>query len=739
MGELIPITLEFSSGSPDKYRLNGATYDRSGRLPTEEFVTERDDITDPYVDYFGVMGGFAGGLRGYPVLSAEAYSIELNLTDWFRFDKPGEYRLYLKSHRVQRERRADEPGDTRTVLFAAVSNVIEIEILPRDEAWETSKLAEIRAILDRPPTRIVRARVPGEATEPYDPASEERFGHARSELRTLGIPRSVGLMLDRARGPGEQVDSLLLVGARDRADSIAQFDRYLTDPIVEFSAWEIRLRALFTFVQKEAPKPLPFFGWQVDKDGQSLEQLRKIAEARHQRLEVFVTAEATRLVPILSRKTTDARKACAEAIAQVAPEMAKAAGLVPPDDYGLTREELIAGFAGFPEEQQSSLLYEKWDLVRGPEMIPVLRGLVAKAPPQPLPESAMSLHVWVPVVRAEQALRRLRELAPEEAEGIIREDLARKQPRFAGYAVREFPAQEVPSADSVFLKLLDENLHGVLPLVAKFGGANLTDKIRTIYANPEKNSQWERWDCAAEQAFVTFFVRVDPEGGADVLRRAMANRKERGCYRMLLGQVARDIWNRAMEGQALVSLGDSDAETVASAADVLAHYGGREIQPALWKRLEQWSEKWRGREAELAGPPIRSSGLPHPEDRLGDALFNALENAKSWVLDVDARARLNALCVTDWCRKRLSARDTASISVSIHEGGGSYPTRFVVDGYHGASLDDLKAKLSQFPVGTRFAWCSPEILCKGLTDGQRKEIFDELSEFVRARSMAIEQ
>src|ERR1035438_10344182 len=52
-GERIPLTLEFSSTAPDKYRLNAATYDRSGRLPTEAFVLDRDDVADPLIDYFG--------------------------------------------------------------------------------------------------------------------------------------------------------------------------------------------------------------------------------------------------------------------------------------------------------------------------------------------------------------------------------------------------------------------------------------------------------------------------------------------------------------------------------------------------------------------------------------------------------------------------------------------------------------------------------------------------------------
>jgi hypothetical protein len=68
IGEQIPIVLEFSSVSPEKYKLNAASYDRGGRLYTEEYITERPDIRDPYADYFGagVIGGMIGGLRGYP-------------------------------------------------------------------------------------------------------------------------------------------------------------------------------------------------------------------------------------------------------------------------------------------------------------------------------------------------------------------------------------------------------------------------------------------------------------------------------------------------------------------------------------------------------------------------------------------------------------------------------------------------------------------------------------------------
>ena len=39
-GEMIPITLAFSSSAPDKYTLDTANYDRSGRPLSEEYVLD---------------------------------------------------------------------------------------------------------------------------------------------------------------------------------------------------------------------------------------------------------------------------------------------------------------------------------------------------------------------------------------------------------------------------------------------------------------------------------------------------------------------------------------------------------------------------------------------------------------------------------------------------------------------------------------------------------------------------
>ncbi|MBS1876416.1 MAG: hypothetical protein JSU00_24590 [Acidobacteria bacterium] len=691
IGERIPIVLSFSSDTPARYRLDAAAYDRSGRLPSEEFVAEHDNLVDPYAEYFGsgVMAFLGGGLRGIAVLEAKPVTVELSLNDWFRFDAPGRYRFYLKSHRVSRERRPDEPGDRRVVDFAAVSNIFEVEIV-REAGWEASKLREIRAALSKP-----------------EPSPD-----SLSELRYLATPAAIRLAFEYAavfHGP----DILLLTAARDRADMLKAFDAHLANPRVAIAEWAIRERALFTFLQQDSPRPLAGFGW-APLPPERLKALRAEAEARYKRYQEIVKAEAIRLIPAVSHKDETARQESAKAIEALAPAEARAAGLVPPEDYGLSRDELIRQFLSFPPDRQSELLNKKWDLVRGPEVVPSLKAVIARAV---VANRGPSI--------AEDALRRLLELAPAEAEALFAKDLASGEFRLAAFAGREIPAREIPSADPALSTLLDANQSTALPLIARFASPSLAARVEKLYDG-------HSWACAEEEWMVGYLVRVT--NGSAVLARAMANRKGRGCYRTLLGRVAEIAWTPAVEAQAIATLSDPDAQTAANAAQTLAAHGGARVEAPLWKRLEAWSERWRGRAAELETNPI-TSALPNPEAQLGSALFQSIASARGWVLDPARRQRLTGLCIDEDCRKQWAESPAQPLVVEIASGGAFYPPAFRVGSYTARTLPALKEKLAQYPPGTAFSW-SPQSF-NFFSPGQLDAMFRDVSAFLAARAMTL--
>jgi hypothetical protein len=215
-GEAIPISLEFSSNVPEKYALDIVGNDHGGPRQGEEFVVDRDSAVDPLADYFGsgINSVLDGGAHGRFVLGPEPAVAKLWLNGWFRFDKPGTYRIYLKSHRVWRERVASDPGDDRSIPITPVSNILEIEITTPDPAWEDAQLARLRGILEH---------------SQRDSLGDEIRG-ARRELGFLGTPGAVRLILDLARGEAGEIDDFGLARSPHREFVVTELDRYIAEP-----------------------------------------------------------------------------------------------------------------------------------------------------------------------------------------------------------------------------------------------------------------------------------------------------------------------------------------------------------------------------------------------------------------------------------------------------------------------------------------------------------------------------
>ncbi|HWW85814.1 MAG TPA: hypothetical protein VNZ26_19590, partial [Vicinamibacterales bacterium] len=153
-GEIIPIELEFNSPIPKRFTVDGAMYDHSGRLTIDELrVDPIDPVTDPMLDYFASHGGYiGGGMRGIGVLGEQPFIVKLELNDWFRFDRPGTFRLSVRSQRV-----SDEAGATHTIV-PVESGTVSFEIGTRDSAWEAAELEAARRILDANGSSIDRRK-----------------------------------------------------------------------------------------------------------------------------------------------------------------------------------------------------------------------------------------------------------------------------------------------------------------------------------------------------------------------------------------------------------------------------------------------------------------------------------------------------------------------------------------------------------------------------------------------------
>jgi hypothetical protein len=732
-GERIPLTLEFSSTAAEKYRLNGATYDRSGRLPTEEFALDRDDVADPLIDYFGsgVIGGIAGGIRGYVALNTEPYRIDVALNDWFRFDRPGKYRLFLKSHRLSRERKPEEQGQG-LISFAAVSNVLEIEITEPDPAWDSAKLREIEANLEGADGNHATARLQLSLARLSKPMEDVRVRQARAELKFLGTRGAVQLILRRAQTTDDDLDSFALIGARDRPSVIAELDRYIQNPNTVINSWTLRLRTLFDFV---ARYPKPLFRNLAELQTGDRTNIQGEAEKRQPEFEKILRERAAALVELPHRKSEKVRDDCLRAIAELAPEAALRAKLIPPDDYGMTREQLIAQFDTLPEANQSELLTRKWGFVRGPGMVSVLLHVIERALPISTPKSGTEFSLWQgPVTLEEQALARLQQLAPEQARQILIEDIARPSPRFAAFAVAKLPSQDVPQANAAFAKSFQADPAATIPLIARFGTVDLYNAVAASYDK-------EDWICGDQEWFLAYFLRVKPAFGKKLLTDALANPQACG---LLLGNLSSILWNRDLEEAAVAALNSPRPWAATDAVRTLGIHGAPAVEGALWHRLEQWNEQWRGRVKELSAHPITGSD-PNLQERLfGNALVNAIATGHAWFLDEPRRKRLAALALDDWTRKVWSTEPSGEARVEIADGAPIYgPSYQVSQGslqYTLSTLEELEAKLAQFPPDTRFRWCPQSFNPAGsVISDERQEMYTDLAHFLDARHMYIDE
>ena len=674
---------------------------------------ENPDVSDPLVDYFlsGVMGGIGGGLRTNPTLTADPHRIQLALNDWFRFDKPGRYRLYLKSNRVSREHQPGDKDEGR-VYIVAVSNILEIEITEPDAGWQTAKLREIDTVLEH--------------VDPF--VDDPKVRQAKAELVYLGTRGAVQLNLNIARRNGGNVNELGLIGAPDRGFVISEVDRYIEEPGTLVTSQIITLRTLFDFVASH-PNLAPFR--MLDLTAAKVKTLQEEAEKRQVIFTQMLRERAAAMVSLPGRKSEAVREQCANAIAEFAPEEARAAKIVLPENFGMTREELTAGFEKLREDQQSALLTAKWDMVRGKEMIPVLRKIVERATANAVPTTSIGFALWHgPQTLGEDALHRLLQLAPEDARRILLDDIARSTPRFASFASHRLPAQDVPSADVAFTRALKQNPEGAMPLIARFGTLAIADEVRTAYAS-------QSWPCEEENSFVAYFMRVRPQEGKRILADTLTNREHRGCYRWLLIKVADTVWNSELEDIAIGMLGDTDAETTAEAAHVLAQYGGARVETVLWRRLERWSEKWRGRERERNNKAKKDDDPERRDIGLGSALVDALMTARAWYFDDNRQDRLASLRIEQWAgignRPKHSSDE---VRVEVLNGSPIYGESYQVAQYKLLTMADLKSKMTQFPAATRFRWCQT-IPVDSFTPLEREEMYSDLVQFLASRQMQI--
>ena len=657
-GETIPIELVFDSRVPKRYVVDGATYDRSGRLTIDEFrLSPMSLVTDPMLDYFAVAGGFiGGGLRSMGTLGDKPYTVRLELNDWFRFDTPGTFTLSVRTSRVTDETNR-QPGSQP--ILPVESNAITIEILPRDPRWEDAEFERARQILSAP-RRM-----------------EWRTGCRI--LRFLGTNAAISEMVRRYDEEECRFDFVAgLFGAPDRAHAVEQLDaglRAADQPVTR--SYLRTLSILSVYLRQPGLRPP-----QTDEAKGRLNPGGELVR-RPEIIQGEIEHNVRLLEAALPLKTGAAR----------AVSMAEHSDIVRTTAVGgaaaAARKGLIAAFSELPAERQETLLRFQWRSIADPSLVPALRQL-----------SSGSNQF------ADLALRRLYQLAPGEGRARIIEVIRRPYSGSTLQTLGALPDALLPELDDVIARNIEADTTDLMvttinmAMLHRYASPAIAPRmIRQIVP-----AVADMFACEPQAYALAYVLRVRPEEGAGLLDRALAARSKTGCYRSVLLDTAKRHMSPELERRAIAALDDDDPRVVQSAIETLGKFGSVASAPFLRAHFDAWHRAWQGRAGELQFN--RARGIDDPgavNQAIESAYLRALAAPLGWLAGATDIAAVRERCVTDSCRREadvfMDAAESVTVNVSTFD-GIDFEGRLAQ--YYMNSIAALGRKLSQYPKGTIF-------------------------------------
>ncbi len=396
-GEIIRLELAFTSDKPDTYQVEIREYDRSGRLFEERYlVSPAENAVDPVQNYFWgppFFGGICGGLSGLPrVLDTTPWTIEFEINEWIRFEKPGTFQLYVISSRVWDQNDRGRDGHTITKLPVA-SNIIEFEILPDDRKWSERTLQQAVQMLD---SEVVCSTTPPifqtaseyqqyqETQKKYNDLGAAKRNAARV-LRFLDTEQAAEEMIKRLKGanPFDGYDFqyyIGLIGSSHREYIIKTMEKYLVSTDHPVSEKFLRALSLCAYYL-QLDEPMPVMGSDQEENSKVFMAYHDRQRKRFQDIETKYLEQLIQAIP----KKNDQAKAISlagfveltwndEAAKRESARIAEYRKELPLD--------LAPVFHCLPQRTKQTLLDIRWKFIKHPAMYPVIRK-IAEGPPDP--------------------------------------------------------------------------------------------------------------------------------------------------------------------------------------------------------------------------------------------------------------------------------------------------------------------------------------------------------------------
>jgi HEAT repeat protein len=655
VGEVISIELSFKASISGMYDLEMRNYDRSGRLNIEQFHLTPPG-RDPLQRYYSIGGFIGGGLGGPRELSSEPQIMREDLNEWVALDNPGHYSLYLTSGRVSR-RDADknEPLELR-------SNSLEFDVVSADPAWQQQALSSATATLN------------------MESSTAEEKNAALRTLRFLDTPASVRELvhlLGTHSDGSHWNETAGLAGSRYQSLVVRELEQQMSAPDTAVTGNYLYILAKLKFqLDHEPPSPYP------EKDPQQQKSWTDRRQAEDKELMELQDSLYTRAASLVSGKRGAAR---AETVQTLLLRPSREPSDVKPL-AGLPAEEVAAAFLNLSEDQQWGLLMSFWERLKDPAMTAPLKKVVQ----QPNMNHQMLRDL---------ALRCLYDLDPSEATPIILEEI--KHPHLdngmftvKGETLGLLPNETLPQYDEILAARIEEKNSRTrsldAQLIGRYSTKEILPRVKSVY-----ESAGGGWDCVSEDGFVVYFLRVDADYGV----KRLAKKPPTTCMTNALAVITKmQFWSKVEPG-IIARLNDTDLNWARQAAEVLAKYGGAQAKKAMWERLRKFHGQWSERGNELAiRPGMRADANEAVGFQFG--LVEAIGKAQAWLLANDEITELENLTLGQERDNVKQWHWSSPVNLNVSFFGEKIMA--TINQYSATDLTSLKAKLAQYPSGTKF-------------------------------------
>jgi hypothetical protein len=697
IGEVIPIDLAFSAETPERFKFNIWNNARAGHPGLDRFdVDTTTGFRDPLKGYFdGQHRFFEGGWLSRTLLASATHMAE-TLNQWIEFDEPGTYRIRVTSLRV-----SDGAAAQGTAARLKVtSNWIELHIVAPDAAWQKETLAHALEMIEEKPG--------GQNSD----TSERRTG-ALEQLRYLDTKASTRELARRLRGENQTDDEqymLGLLGSPYRDAAQEEMNRLLADPDFPVTTQFLGTMAALSPGGDREPQY-----WTDPQSGQ-------------------LARETERLVEVLPLKEG---KAAATSLATV---------LENPGGESLVEipaqllERVVGVFSSLDSVLQQEFLQAQWPRVKSPQWLPVLRAIAQ--PERGKKDAARGEAVAMQLTAA--ALADWYDLDPDEAREAVIREITRPQPRFDPDALGFLADRNLPEAEEAIAKnFVSASSPEIEAQVAALLFRYATEDVESAVLDKVVTKvESENWDCGAQEKMLAYLVRVDPQTASDLIREVMESEspQQMQCRKTLLTDIEMDQNDPVLEPFALESLHDSDEQVTLTAVQYLGQDGLADAEKPLWDRYTEWSAEWKGRAKELEAQGD-GGGVEGPQPGgmgLGVQLASAIASGPGWLTDPDKLQRAKQSAVVP---EVASAIDNALIQwrerplrvVCLSASASNACDTFFVAQYNMRTVEALKAKLSQFPRGTKFQWTT----AGAATQAGSEATLREVAEFAKKRGIEV--